>query len=171
MNIETRKWKEYIKQDAINGTHEFVWIIGFMYDSVTAYWENISKKSSKNVPSKMQNTKKRFKQELGELLICKKDTMQDIEITDEVFDRLNNELYKLLSCSLTSKRTADEIATGLQDDISMRNEVVDMVVNETKTEVSCNQQRLFLNRMLSGDNDLRVLLNKQQNKEGFPYII
>ena len=173
MNIQTSKWKEYLKQDVIGSSYELGCIIGLIYDRAIVYWGIIKKSDKFSIafPSKKQDQKKTFEEELEELLICKKDEMPDVKISDKIFKKLSNELYKLLSCSLVSNRTPDEIVTGLKDDITMRKEVVDLVINETKAEVSCNEQRVFLDRIFSGDNDLKVLLNKQLSKKGFPYNI
>jgi len=114
---------------------------------------------------------KAFKQQLLGLLADKCNKMPDVTMTPKVFDELTNEMMSLLSCSLAANRTPDEIILGLQSDPDMRNEVVDLVLSRVKTKTSLDSQRIFLNRILSGDDDLRALLNKQKEKKGFPHTI
>ena len=112
-----------------------------------------------------------FKQQLPELLASKLKKTPDVTITPHVFDKLATEMVKLFSCSLASNRTPDEIILGLQSDTEMRNEVVELLISRIKTKTSLDSQRTFLHRILSGDDDLRVLLNKQKEKKGFPHTI
>ena len=53
----------------------------------------------------------------------------------------------------------------------MRNEVVELLLSKINLKTSLDNQQAFLNRILSGDDDLRVLLNKQKEKKGFPHNI
>lgn len=112
-----------------------------------------------------------FKQQLPELLASKLKKMSDVTIKPHVFDKLTTEMVKLFSCSLASNRTPEEIILGLQSDTEMRNEVVELLISRIKTKTSLDSQRTFLQRILSGDDDLRVLLNKQKEKKGFPHTI
>ena len=97
--------------------------------------------------------------------------MPDVTINSYVFGKLTNEMYKLLACSLAGNRSPDEIIFGLQSDTEMREEVIELLISEIKTNSSLDSQRTFLNRLLSGDDDLRTLLNKQKEKKGFPHNI
>jgi hypothetical protein len=112
-----------------------------------------------------------FKKQLPELLTSKLKTMPDITMQPPVFDKLTRELVKLFSCSMASNRTPDEIIFGLKSDIEMRNEVVELLISRINTKTSLNSQQIFLHKILSGDDDLRVLLNKQKEKKGFPHNI
>lgn len=112
-----------------------------------------------------------FKKQLPELLTSKLKKMPDVTIMPRTFDRLTNEMTKLFSCSLASNRTPDEIIFGLKSDIEMRNEVVELLISRIKTKKSLDSQRIFLQRILSGDNDLQALLNQQKEKKGFPHNI
>jgi hypothetical protein len=113
----------------------------------------------------------KFKQQLSELLVSKVKKMPDVTMKPHVFDKLTNEMVKLISCSLASNRTPDEIILGLQTDIEMRNEVVELLISRINTKTSLESQRTFLHRILSGDDDLRALLNRQKEKKGFPHNI
>ena len=112
-----------------------------------------------------------FKQQLHELLASKYKKMPDVTMTCRVFDKLSDEIYKLLSCSMASNRTPNEIIFGLQSDTEMRNEVVELLISGIDSKTSFDHQRTFINKILSGDDDLRVLLNKQKEKKGFPHNI
>jgi len=112
-----------------------------------------------------------FKQQLPELLAYKLKKMPDVTMKPPVFDKLTNELVKLFSCSMASNRTPDEIILGLQSDIEMRNEVVELLISRINSKTSLNSQQIFLHRILSGDDELRALLNKQKEKKGFPHNI
>ena len=158
------KWKFYIWEDTKSCSFELGYTIGELNNLAVNYWEKFKKAYFPANPQK-------FKQQLPELLASKLNQMPDVTINSHVFDKLTNEMYKLLSCSLAGNRSPDEIIFGLQSDTEMRNEVVELLVSKIKSNSSLDNQRTFLNRLLSGDDDLRTLLNKQKEKKGFPHNI
>jgi len=158
------KWKFYIWEDTKSCSFELGYTIGELNNLAVNYWGKFKKAY---FPSDQQ----KFKQQLPELLVSKLNQMPDVTMDSHVFDKLTNEMYKLLSCSLAGNRSPDEIVFGLQSDTEMRNEVVELLVSEIKLNSSLGSQRTFLNRILSGDEDLRALLNKQKEKKGFPHNI
>ena len=158
------KWRFYIWEDTKSCSFELGYTIGELNNLAVNYWEKFKKAYFPANPQK-------FKQQLPELLVSKLNQMPDVTINSHVFEKLTNEMYKLLSCSLASNRTPDEIIFGLQSDTEMRNEVVELLISEIKSNSSLGSQRTFLNRLLSGDDDLRTLLNKQKEKKGFPHNI
>jgi hypothetical protein len=158
------KWKFYIWEDTKSCSFELGYTVGELNNLAVNYWEKFKKAYFPANPQK-------FKQQLPELLASKLNQMPDITMDSLIFDKLTNEMYKLLSCSLASNRSPDEIIFGLQSDTEMREEVVELLVSKIKSNSSLDNQRTFLNRLLSGDDDLRTLLNKQKEKKGFPHNI
>jgi len=158
------KWKSYIWEDTISCSFELGYTIGELNNLAVNYWEKFKK-------AYFPTDQQKFKQQLPELLVSKLNQMPDVTINSHVFEKLTNEMYKLLSCSLAGNRSPDEIIFGLQSDTEMRNEVVELLVSEIKSNSSLGSQRTFLNRLLSGDDELRILLNKQKEKKGFPHNI
>jgi len=158
------KWKYYIWEDTKSCSFELGYTIGELNNLAVNYWEKFKKAYFRPNPQK-------FKQQLPELLVSKLNQMPDVTINSHVFEKLTNEIYKLLSCSLAGNRSPNEIIFGLQSDTEMRNEVVELLVSEIKSNSSLGSQRTFLNRLLSGDDELRILLNKQKEKKGFPHNI
>ena len=164
MKSATDKWKSYLWKEAKGCSFELGYTAGRLNTSATDYWGKFKKTYFSANPQK-------FKQQLPELLASKLNQMPDITMDSLIFDKLTNEMYKLLSCSLAGNRSPDEIIFGLQSDTDMREEVVELLVSEIKSNSSLGSQRTFLNRLLSGDEDLRALLNKQKKKKGFPHNI
>ena len=158
------KIKTYLKEDAINCSFELGWTVAWLNDTAHSCWDKF-----KNISIKKDNLK--FKQQLTTLLSSKLNEMTDLKITDIASEKMNIEMHKLLTCSLASNRTPDEIISGLRSDAEMRNEVVELLISKIKLKTSLDSQRIFLNRILSGDNDLLALLNKQKDKKGFPHNI
>lgn len=158
------KWKSYIWEDTISCSFELGYTIGELNNLAVNYWEKFKK-------AYFPPDQQKFKQQLPELLVSKLNQMPDVTINSHVFEKLTNEMYKLLSCSLAGNRSPNEIIFGLQSDTEMRNEVVELLVSEIKSNSSLGSQRTFLNRLLSGDDELRILLNKQKEKKGFPHNI
>lgn len=164
MKFMLDKWKSYIWEDTISCSFELGYTIGELNNLAVNYWEKFKK-------AYFPTDQQKFKQQLPELLVSKLNQMPDVTINSHVFEKLTNEMYKLLSCSLAGNRSPDEIIFGLQSDTEMRNEVVELLVSEIKSNSSLGSQRTFLNRLLSGDDELRILLNKQKEKKGFPHNI
>jgi len=164
MKSAINKWKYYIWEDTKSCSFELGYTIGELNNLAVNYWEKINKVYFSPNPQK-------FKQQLPEFLASKLNQMPDVTMKSHVFDKLTNEMYKFLSCSLAGNRTPDEIIFGLQSDTEMRNEVVELLLSKINLKTSLDNQRVFLNRILSGDDDLRVLLNKQKEKKGFPHNI
>ena len=164
MKSATDKWKSYLWEEAKGCSFELGYTVGELNNLAVNYWEKFKKAYFPANPQK-------FKQQLPELLVSKLNEMPDVTINSHVFDKLTNEMYKLLFCSLAGNRSPNEIIFGLQSDTEMRNEVVELLVSEIKSDSSLDSQRTFLNRLLSGDDDLRALLNKQKEKKGFPHNI
>ena len=158
------KWKFYIWEDTKSCSFELGYTIGELNNLAVNYWEKFKK-------AYFRPDQQKFKQQLPELLASKLNQMPDVTINSHVFDKLTNEMYKLLSCSLAGNRSPDEIIFGLQSDTEMRNEVVELLISKIKSNSSLDNQRTFLNIILSGDEDLRALLNKQKEKKGFPHNI
>ena len=158
------KWKFYIWVDTKSCSFELGYTIGELNNLAVNYWEKFKK-------AYFRPDQQKFKQQLPELLASKLNQMPDVTINSHVFDKLTNEMYKLLSCSLAGNRSPDEIIFGLQSDTEMRNEVVELLISKIKSNSSLDNQRTFLNGILSGDEDLRALLNKQKEKKGFPHNI
>ena len=158
------RWKYYIREDTKSCSFELGYAIGELNNLAVNYWEKFRKAY---FPSNDQ----KFKQQLPEFLVFKLSQMPDVTMNSLVFDKLTNEMYKLLTCSLAGNRSPDEIIFGLQSDTEMREEVVELLVSKIKSKSSLDNQRTFSNRILSGDEDLRVLLNKQKEKKGFPHNI
>ena len=156
--------KTYLKEDAINCSFELGWTVSWLNDAAHNSWDRF-----KNLSIRQDNSK--FKQQLTTLLSSKLNEMTDLKITDIASEKMNIEMHRLLACSLASNRTPDEIISGLRSDAEMRSEVVDLLISRIKPKTAINNQRLFLNRVLSGDNDLLALLRKQQEKKGFPHNI
>ena len=164
MKSETDKWKSYLWEQVEGCSFELGYAVGRLNTSATDYWGKIEK-------AYFRPDNQKFKQQLTELLVSKLNQMPDVTMNSLIFDKLTNEMYKLLSCSLAGNRSPDEIIFGLQSDTEMREEVVELLVSEIKSKSSIDSQRTFLNRLFSGDDDLRALLNKQKEKKGFPHNI
>ena len=158
------RWKYYIREDTKSCLFELGYAIGELNNLAVNYWEKFKK-------AYFPPNNQKFKQKLPELLAFKLSQMSDVTMNGNVFDKLTSEMYKFLSCSLASNRTPDEIIFGLQSDTEMREEVVELLVSKIELKTYLNDQRIFLNRLLSGDEDLRALLNKQKEKKGFPHNI
>ena len=158
------KWKDYLCEGTISCSFELGYTIGQLNNLAVNSWEKFKKTYFPPNPQK-------FKQQLPELLASKVSQMSDVTMNGNVFDKLTSEMYKFLSCSLASNRTPDEIIFGLQSDSEMREEVVDLLISKIESKTSLDNQRIFLDRILSGDEDLRALLNKQKEKKGFPHNI
>ena len=160
------RWKYYLWADTINCSFELGYAIGQLNNLAVNYWGKFKKAYFLPRPQK-------FKQQLSEILASKLNQMPDVTMNSLIFDKLTNEMYKLLSCSLASNRSPDEIIFGLQSDTEMRNEVVELLISKIELITSLDNQRTYLDRILSGDGDedLRVLLNKQKEKKGFPHNI
>ncbi|MCK4823565.1 hypothetical protein KA005_47880 [bacterium] len=164
MKSAPNKWKDYLWEGVI--------VYSFELGSTIGHLNSLAKK----VRIKFNKVyvlppRQEFKQQLPELLAPKLKKMPDVTMEPQVFGKLTNEMVKLFSCSLASSRTPDEIILGLQSDAEMRNEVVELLISRIKTNTSLDSQRTFLHRILSGDDDLRALLNKQKEKKGFPHTI
>ena len=164
MKSATDKWKSYLWEEAKGFSFELGYVVGCLNTSATDYWEKFKKTYFPANPQK-------FKQQISELLVSKLNQMPDVTMDNHVFDKLTSEMYKFLSCSLASNRSPDEIILGLQSDTEMREEVVDLLISKIELKTSLDNQRIFLDRILSGDEDLRALLNKQKEKKGFPHNI
>jgi len=164
MKSSIDKWKSYLWEEAKGCSFELGYVVGRLNTSATDYWAKFEK-------AYFRPDNQKLKQQLPELLASKLNQMPDVTINSHVFDKLTNEIYKLLSCSLAGNRSPDEIIFGLQSDTDMREEVVELLVSEIKSNSSLDSQRTFLNRLLSGDDDLRALLNQQKEKKGFPHNI
>jgi len=162
--IWIEKCKFFINYEVQRNSYSLGWVVGYIQASAVNGWSQ-----AKDAFRSPRNQK--FSQELEKLLALKLKTMSDLTLPDKVFEKLVSELYKLLLCSLASNRTPDEVVDGLQNDIEMRAEVVEFMLSQTGTDPSCKNQRVFLDGVLSGDADLRALLNKQMEKKGFPYNI
>ena len=155
------KWKDYLYEETISCSFELGYTIGQLNNIAVNYWEKFKKTYFPLHPQK-------FKQQIPEFLAYKLNQMSDVTMNGNVFDKLTSEMYKFLSCSLASNRTPDEIIFGLQSDTEMREEVIDLLISKIELKTSLDNQRIFLDRILSGDEDLRALLNKQKEKKGFP---
>ena len=155
-NLTERIWER-----TQQGLFEWAYTVGRINRFAANSW-NVLKKAY------LPREPKPFKQELPALLAAKLSEMPDVTIDSRAFSKLAEELYKLLACSLASNRTPDEIISGLQADAEMRDEVVKMLIKSRRT---LKGQKAFLNAILSGDEDLRALLNAQQTKPGFPHNI
>jgi len=114
--------------------------------------------------------KRSFKDELAEVLLAKQQAMGDITFPLATLDAITRELFKILACSLASERTPNEIIDGLRDDAEMRGELKNLVVSATGLGYY-QEQLIFLDRILSGDPELRELLNKQKTKKRFSYLM
>jgi hypothetical protein len=158
------KCKDILREGVVAYSFELGYAIAFVDSLAGKVWRKVN-----NV--QVLPPRQKFKKQLPELLASKLKKMPDVTIEPHVFDKLTNEMVKLFSCSLASNRTPDEIILGLQSDIEMRNEVVELLIAAVKTKNSIDGQRVFLQRILSGDDDLRDLLNKQKEKKGFPHNI
>jgi len=164
MKPTNNKWKDYIWEDTLDCSFELGYTIGRLKRLTVNYWKKLNKTHALSGHQK-------FKQQLPELLASKLKEMPDVKIPAHIFTELSNEMYKLLACSLASNRTPDEIILGLQADTEMRNEVVALLTSGVNSKTSLDDQRFFLNKILAGDDDLRILLNKQKKKKGFPHNI
>ncbi|MFC1676648.1 hypothetical protein ACFL3G_06250 [Planctomycetota bacterium] len=158
------KWGDYFCEGTTSCSFELGYTIGQLNNLAINYWGKFKKAYFPANPQK-------FNQQLPELLASKLNQMPDVTMDNQVFDKLTSEMYKFLSCSLASNRSPDEIILGLQSDTEMREEVVDLLISKIELKTSLDNQRIFLDRILSGDEDLRALLNKQKEKKGFPHNI
>jgi hypothetical protein len=158
------KCKDILWEGVIDYSFELGFTIAYIDSLAAKAWRKIN-----NVHVLPPHQK--FKSQLPELLASKLKKMPDVTIKPHAFDKLTNEMVKLFSCSLAGNRTPDEIILALKSDIEMRNEVVELLIAAVKTKNSIDGQRIFLQRILSGDDDLRALLNKQKKKKGFPHNI
>jgi len=136
MKFMLDKWKSYIWEDTISCSFELGYTIGELNNLAVNYWEKFKK-------AYFPTDQQKFKQQLPELLVSKLNQMPDVTINSHVFEKLTNEMYKLLSCSLAGNRSPDEIIFGLQSDTEMRNEVVELLVSEIKSNSSLGSQRTF----------------------------
>ena len=161
MKSSIDEWKSYLWEEAKGCSFESGYVVGCLNTSATDYWEKFKKTYFPANPQK-------FKQQLSELLVSKLNQMPDVTMDRLIFDKLTNEMYKLLSCSLSSNRTPEEIISALQSDAEMREEVVSLLLSKIDSPSSLDSQRMFLTRILSGDEDLRVLLDKQKENKQFP---
>lgn len=164
MKSTVNKWKDFLWEGVI--------VYSFELGSMIGHIDSLAKKV------RIQFNKvyfspphQEFKQQLPELLTSKLKKMPDVTMKPHVFDKLTNEMVKLFSCSLASNRTPDEIILALKSDTEMRNELVELLISRINTKNSLESQRTFLHRILSGDDDLQILLNKQKEKKGFPHNI
>ena len=122
-------------------------------------------------PGPRASKQRRFDQELSELLQAKFRDMDDTAFPATALDILSAELFKLLACALTSNRTPNEVVDGLRDDAEMRSEVISLILSESAEPAYQEQQRVFLQRLLSGDRDLRILLGRQTERTLFPHQV
>ena len=83
------KWKSYIWEDTKSCSFELGYTIGELNNLAINYWEKFKKAYFTDNPQK-------FKQQLPELLVSKLNQMPDVTINSHVFDKLTNEMYKLL---------------------------------------------------------------------------
>ena len=160
----------------VNKWNDYIWrgVIAYSFElgSTIGYIDNLANKVRiKFNKVHVSPPHQKFKRQLSEFLVSKVKKMPDVTMKPHVFDKLTNEMVKLFSCSLASNRTPDEIILGLKSDIEMRNEVVELLISRINMKTSLENQRTFLHMILSGDDDLRALLNMQKEKKGFPHNI
>ncbi|MBF0254621.1 MAG: hypothetical protein HQL11_05825 [Candidatus Omnitrophica bacterium] len=174
--MATRLWGEFLRKDALKGTYELGVVCGTLKLKVSELLEPVASAfgdgangGAASGPQKPKGLS--FRQELQIYLIKKWGTMFDGILRDEEFEKLTNQIFRLLQTSLASNRTADEIVNGLREDPQMRGEVVQLVIHEAKLKEAIQKSRIFLNRIFGGDEDLRDLLKRQTLKEGFPHAI
>ena len=164
----TDKLKKYLKKDLMNGSYE----MGNIVRSISNVVGILRVREEEVIDLTAQPLKEeKFIDELDALLDDKLSTMDNVKISDPVFSVMKKELYDFMLCSLASERTPDEIVEGLDSDKEMKDEVVAMLVTKVEKKTWKKNQKIFFDRMLSGDDDLKALLNAQEEKTGFPLEI
>ncbi|MFH1504975.1 MAG: hypothetical protein ABIH08_06295 [Candidatus Omnitrophota bacterium] len=164
MNSINNNWKHFIQEQAIDYSFELGYVTKRLRILLIRYREQI-----KNTLFPPESPK--FKQELSTFLASKLNEMPDLTLENKVFKKLNKVLTHFLICSLAGNRTADEIILGLQSDIEMRDEVVSLLIKKINSKASVDTQRVFLDQILLGDEELKKLLNQQTIIKGFPHTI
>ena len=165
---EISKWKGFLKNDAVECAFELGATGAYLKVQLSEYW---GKTKPVLFPFLQEKEKPKFKEELRNLLEMKLKKKRSLKVPAYVFPRMCKELHDLLLCSLASERSPDEIVAGLRSDAEMRAEVVELLVSKVGSRASVRYQRNFFDKMLSGDSDLKKLLNAQKEKKGFPYDI
>jgi hypothetical protein len=160
-------WKEYLKKDLFDGSYELGVTVSDIKTRAVNGWAELKKVIRDITEEKAL----KFKDELFLLLDLKLKEMMPLKISEAVFGKMRVELCNLLLCSLASERTPDEIIDGLADDPEMRKEVVSLLVNKVKRKKYLDNQHKYFDEILSGDDDLRRVLNAQTKKKDFPYNI
>jgi hypothetical protein len=165
---QINKWKDYLWKDAVDGAFDLGATVAYLKICGSIYWVEASRLIF-NLPEEKEKLK--FKDQLQNLLEKKFNEMSSLKISKPVFSKMGNEMHTLLLCSLASQRSPDEIIDGLENDPEMREEVINLLISKVKRKTSQEHQRIFFDKIFSGDVGLRKLLNEQTEKKGFPYGI
>ncbi|MFC1734941.1 hypothetical protein ACFL1X_02420 [Candidatus Hydrogenedentota bacterium] len=98
-----------------------------------------------------------FRDGMTRLLREKLDRMKDLTLDADLLKRITEEFLRFFTCCLNSNRTPEELIDGLRNDREMRDEVVEMLISRVGSS-EAPDERLFLERILSGDDDMLRLL-------------
>ena len=157
-------FKEEARSSIADSCEAVGFATGFVISRIHRYWNG-------SHPVPRVSKQRRFDQELSELLQAKLHDMDDTAFPAMALAMLSAELFKLFACALASNRTPNEIADGLSDDAEMRSEVISLILSEGGAPAYQEEQRVFLQRLLSGDHDLRILLSRQTERTVFPHRV
>ena len=143
-----------VATEAKRALYDYCWEAGHLCSYLKALAEDaaVRLRSLRRTPPE-----KEFRDALGELLRQKLDQMEDVLLEATMLRRIAHEVRQFFRCCLASNRTPDELIDGLRDDSDMREEVVNLLLSRIGPPAA-EPERLFLHRMLSGDDDLRALL-------------
>ncbi len=162
MVVKSSGLKKIFVTDFMAGLYETGMIVGKIKKSVGNIFDT-------DIPKEPVEAK--FVDEVNKYLSSKVSAFEGVKLSKGDFDKLSKEVFELLRCSLASNRTPEEIFEGLRDDPEMRAEVLEMLIGRTKVGLSVRKQNDLLEDIFSGDEELRVLLNKQKLKKEFPVNI
>ena len=164
MPVIKKRWKVYLKKEAAESSYDLGWMFEYLKQAAIRYHERVN---AYVFPAETVT----FKGEIDALLRASLKKSDTCRLSEQDYLRLLNEFHKLLTCSLASNRTPEEIYSGLKDDKEMREEVIEMLIKRMKLKTAREKQKILLDNILSGESDFGALLIRQKRKKGFPYNI
>ncbi|MBF0252952.1 MAG: hypothetical protein HQL29_03965 [Candidatus Omnitrophica bacterium] len=150
-----RKWKEYLRNDLKNGMFETGILVRDLQTKVREF-------SGRNKINK-EAEKTKLSDEVKSYITIKSVEFLKKPLNKKDLEKISKEVFELIRCSLASDRTPDEIYEGLKDDPEMREEVIAMLIKGAEAGITEKKQKVLLEGIFSGDEDLKVLLNKKES--------
>ena len=160
------KLKAWLAEESRMSLSDFCWTAG----RITAFIRLQSNKLPRLTFPLKYDFQERFDEQLRELLLVKFPLPKDKIPEDQSFEIIVQELSSFFKCCFTSDRTPDELVDALRDDAEMKEEIIELIMSNNGIERS-QHNTLFLQQVLSGDDDVRFLLNRQKTKSGYPYVV